>query len=47
MRLLRDLNKKEGLTIVVVTHNPIAAEFTDRVIKMQDGNIYEDLENNI
>lgn len=47
MGLLRDLNKKEGLTIVVVTHNPITAEFTDRVIKMQDGNIYEDLENNI
>jgi putative ABC transport system ATP-binding protein len=39
MELLRNLNKKEGLTIVAVTHNPLAAEYAEEVIKMQDGNI--------
>lgn len=39
MGILQDLNKKEGVTIVIVTHNPEAAEFTDKVIEMRDGNI--------
>lgn len=39
MELLRNLNKKEGITIVAVTHNPLAAEYAEEVIKMQDGNI--------
>lgn len=39
MRLLKDLNEEKGLTIVVVTHNPIAADFVEKVIKMQDGDI--------
>jgi putative ABC transport system ATP-binding protein len=41
MGLLRDLNKEKGLTIVVVTHNPIATEFVEKVIKMQDGGILD------
>lgn len=39
MELLKNLNEKEGLTIIAVTHNPIAAEYAKDVIKMQDGNI--------
>lgn len=39
MGILHDLNKKEGVTIVIVTHNPLAAEFTDKIIEMRDGNI--------
>ncbi len=39
MELLKDLNEKEGLTIVAVTHNPLAAEYAKQVIEMQDGNI--------
>jgi len=39
MELLRNLNKKERITIVAVTHNPLAAEYAEEVIKMQDGNI--------
>lgn len=39
MELLRNLNKKEGITIVAVTHNPLAAEYAEEVIEMQDGNI--------
>ncbi|MEN6591671.1 MAG: ABC transporter ATP-binding protein [Methanobacterium sp.] len=39
MGILHDLNKKEGVTIIIVTHNPLAAEFTDEIIEMRDGNI--------
>jgi putative ABC transport system ATP-binding protein len=39
MELLKDLNEKDGLTIVAVTHNPLAAEYAKEVVKMQDGNI--------
>jgi putative ABC transport system ATP-binding protein len=38
MELLKDLNK-EGLTIVAVTHNPLAAEYAKDILNMQDGNI--------
>jgi len=41
MGLLRDLNKEKGLTIVVVTHNPLAVEFVEKVVKMQDGDILD------
>lgn len=39
MELLKELNENEGLTIVAVTHNPLAAEYAKEVITMQDGNI--------
>jgi len=41
MGLLKNLNEEKGLTIVVVTHNPLAAEFVEKVIKMQDGDILD------
>lgn len=39
MELMKDLNEKDGLTIVEVTHNPLSAEFAEELIKMQDGSI--------
>ena len=39
MELLQELNEKDGLTIVGVTHNPLSAKYADQVIRMQDGNI--------
>jgi len=39
MGILQDLNKNEGVTIIIVTHNPLVAEFTDEIIEMRDGNI--------
>jgi len=36
---LRDLCKKEGATVIMVTHDPIAAEYADRIIQMRDGKI--------
>ncbi|MEN6554684.1 MAG: ABC transporter ATP-binding protein [Methanobacterium sp.] len=41
MGLLKSLNEEKGLTIIIVTHNPLAAEFVEEVIKMQDGDILD------
>ncbi|WP_424353801.1 ABC transporter ATP-binding protein [Methanobacterium sp. MBAC-LM] len=41
MGLLKDLNQEKGLTIIIVTHNPLAAEFVEELIKMQDGDILD------
>ena len=39
--LFRDLNA-DGLTVVLVTHNPELAARTRRVIRLRDGRIAED-----
>ena len=39
MKLLRDLNQQEGLTIVMVTHNMDLVADTDRVVRLVDGRI--------
>jgi ABC-type lipoprotein export system ATPase subunit len=39
MQLLRDLNRREGLTIVMVTHNLDLVHDTDRVVKLVDGKV--------
>jgi len=39
MELIRELNEKDGLTIVAVTHNPLCAEYANKTVMMQDGNI--------
>src|SRR5262245_13389094 len=42
MRLLRGLNRSQGLTLVIVTHEPDIAARTDRVLVMRDGRIVAD-----
>jgi putative ABC transport system ATP-binding protein len=37
--LLRDLNKRLGQTILMITHNPEAAAYGDRTIQIRDGQI--------
>lgn len=37
MDLLHELNKKDGRTIVMVTHNEEQARSTDRIIRFFDG----------
>jgi putative ABC transport system ATP-binding protein len=37
MAALRDLNQKEGTTVVMVTHDPRQAEKTERIIRLFDG----------
>jgi putative ABC transport system ATP-binding protein len=38
--ILRSLNKRIGQTILMITHNPEAAAFADRIVKMRDGHVY-------
>jgi lipoprotein-releasing system ATP-binding protein len=42
VRLLRDLNQQEGLTIVMVTHNSDLAASADRVVRMAEGRLEMD-----
>lgn len=39
MELLQDLNKNEGKTLVMVTHDPFIAGFAQSVLEMVDGRI--------
>ncbi len=41
LNLLRHSNKELGQTILMITHNPEAAEFADRSIHMRDGSIVD------
>ena len=45
--LLKDLHKKENVTLVMVTHEPYVANMADRIITVRDGKILEEKENNI
>lgn len=42
MRLLADLNRELGVTIILATHSEEAARFTKRTIRMRDGQIERD-----
>ena len=42
LALLGELNRSEGATIAVVTHDPRVAQTTQRILRMQDGRIVED-----
>jgi len=37
--VLRDLNKRLGQTVLMITHNPEAAAYGDRIVGMRDGRI--------
>jgi putative ABC transport system ATP-binding protein len=39
MDLLRRLNREQGVTLLLVTHDPEAAGFADRIIQLRDGRI--------
>jgi macrolide transport system ATP-binding/permease protein len=41
--LFRDLNQQHGITLIVVTHDAAVAEQADRVVRMRDGVIAEDV----
>jgi ABC-type antimicrobial peptide transport system, ATPase component len=42
MELFQNLNEKEGITIVLVTHEPDIAEYAKRQIVFRDGLIISD-----
>jgi putative ABC transport system ATP-binding protein len=41
LELMRDLNRRLGQTILMITHNPEAAAYGDRTVTMRDGRIVE------
>ncbi|MFF2544172.1 ABC transporter ATP-binding protein [Kitasatospora sp. NPDC058063] len=43
LALLRDLVDQEGQSTVMVTHDPVAAAYADRVLFLADGRIVDDL----
>ena len=42
MTLLADLNRTQGTTIVLVTHDRRVAQATQRIVRMSDGRIVSD-----
>jgi len=42
LRLFRELNEQDGITIIMVTHDPIVAGHADRTIRIADGLIADD-----
>jgi putative ABC transport system ATP-binding protein len=40
--LLQQLNEEEGLTVVIVTHEPLIAAYTRRIISILDGAVLSD-----
>jgi putative ABC transport system ATP-binding protein len=42
MALLRDLNAREGVTLVVATHDPLVAEASSRIVRLRDGKVESD-----
>ena len=45
LRLLRDLAGAHGQTVIMVTHDPVAAAYADRVVFLADGQVAGELHN--
>jgi putative ABC transport system ATP-binding protein len=43
LEILRDLNRDQGKTVLVVTHNAAIGDISDRVLRLHSGEIVEDL----
>ena len=46
LQLIEDVNKKYGNTVIMVTHNDAIQNMADRVIKLRDGQIRDNIVNN-
>lgn len=42
MRALWEMAKRESVTVITVTHDPIVAEIADRILEMRDGQILKE-----
>ncbi|WIY59519.1 ABC transporter ATP-binding protein [Bacillus arachidis] len=43
MELLKKLNKEQQVTMMLVTHDPIAASYCDRIVFIKDGKFYNEI----
>ena len=43
MALLKALNREQGITLIVVTHDEEVAAYADRIVKLRDGHIVEEV----
>jgi putative ABC transport system ATP-binding protein len=44
VQLLLDLRAERAMTVIIVTHNPLVAARCDRVARLQDGRLLDDVE---
>jgi putative ABC transport system ATP-binding protein len=42
MELLVSLNRDQGITVIMVTHEPDMAAYASRVVRFADGNVDSD-----
>ena len=45
LSVMREVNRKEGITFVLVTHNAVIAKMADKVVKFRDGRVVEIISN--
>lgn len=45
LKLLQDINKKYGTTVIIVTHNPAISQLANSVIKMNSGKVVSMIKN--
>lgn len=45
LSLLQDTCRKQGMTVIVITHNPAVAPMTDRVVQLRSGKVVGDVRN--
>ncbi len=45
MSLLADLQRRQGITVVMVTHEPDMAAYASRIVRFRDGRVAEDVAN--
>jgi putative ABC transport system ATP-binding protein len=43
MELMLELRRQRGMTVIVATHNPLIATRCDRILRLQDGRVAEDI----
>ncbi|TMA82864.1 MAG: hypothetical protein E6J77_15175 [Deltaproteobacteria bacterium] len=44
MRLLRRSSDELGVTVLMVTHDPVCASYGERVVRLLDGQVVEDID---